>query len=86
MVTLATMIALREGLRWATEGAWIQDLPASYQWLGLGPRVYPSSCWLWWPAFRSRSRGGWPTLPPGAVYAIGSSWGARVSPGCTSSG
>ena len=28
VVTLATMIALRDGLRWATEGAWIQDLPA----------------------------------------------------------
>jgi len=41
VVTLAMMIALREGLRWATEGAWIQDLPVSYQWLGLGPRGYP---------------------------------------------
>jgi rhamnose transport system permease protein len=40
VVTLATMIALREGLRWATEGAWIQDLPARYQWLGLSPGAY----------------------------------------------
>ena len=37
------MIALREGLRWATEGAWIQDLPADYQWLGMSAAVYP---WL----------------------------------------
>ena len=41
VVTLATMVALRDGLRWATEGAWIQDLPASYQWLGTSDRIYP---------------------------------------------
>ena len=41
VVTLAMMIALREGLRWATEGAWVQDLPASYQWLGMPPAIYP---------------------------------------------
>ena len=35
VVTLATMIALRDGLRWATQGAWVQDLPAGFQWLGL---------------------------------------------------
>jgi rhamnose transport system permease protein len=27
---------LREGLRWATEGVWVQDLPEGFQWLGLG--------------------------------------------------
>ena len=36
VVTLATMVLLREGLRWATEGVWVQDLPAGFQWLGLG--------------------------------------------------
>lgn len=36
VVTLATMIALRDGLRWATEGTWVQNLPASFQWFGLG--------------------------------------------------
>ena len=36
VVTLATMVFLREGLRWATEGAWVQDLPHSFQWFGLG--------------------------------------------------
>jgi rhamnose transport system permease protein len=36
VVTLATMVMLREGLRWATEGVWVQDLPAGFQWLGLG--------------------------------------------------
>lgn len=36
VVTLATMVMLREGLRWATEGVWVQDLPAGFQWFGLG--------------------------------------------------
>lgn len=36
VVTLATMVMLREGLRLATEGAWIEDLPAGFQWFGLG--------------------------------------------------
>jgi len=36
VVTLALMVAWRDGLRWATEGAWIQDLPANFQWVGLG--------------------------------------------------
>jgi rhamnose transport system permease protein len=34
VVTLATMVALRDGLRWMTEGAWVQDLPPSFQWFG----------------------------------------------------
>jgi rhamnose transport system permease protein len=41
VVTLATMVALRDGLRWATEGAWVQDLPPTFQWLGLTQRAYP---------------------------------------------
>ena len=41
VVTLATMVALRDALRWTTEGAWIQDLPAGFQWLGTSDRVYP---------------------------------------------
>lgn len=35
VVTLATMVALRDALRWTTQGAWIQDLPAGFQWFGL---------------------------------------------------
>jgi len=35
VVTLATMMAWREALRWATEGAWVQDLPDTFQWFGL---------------------------------------------------
>ncbi len=41
VVTLATMVALRDGLRWVTQGAWIQNLPASFQWLGLAQGTFP---------------------------------------------
>ena len=41
VVTLATMVALRDGLRWATDGAWVQDLPQAFQWLGLTQRAFP---------------------------------------------
>jgi rhamnose transport system permease protein len=34
VVTLALMVAWRDGLRWITEGAWVQDLPADFQWFG----------------------------------------------------
>src|SRR5499427_4135484 len=36
VATLAVMVATRDGLRWATEGRWVQDLPRGFQWLGLG--------------------------------------------------
>jgi rhamnose transport system permease protein len=36
VVTLALMVAWRDGLRWTTEGAWLQDLPNNFQWFGLG--------------------------------------------------
>jgi rhamnose transport system permease protein len=36
VVTLALMVAWRDGLRWITEGAWIQNLPANFQWFGFG--------------------------------------------------
>jgi rhamnose transport system permease protein len=39
IVTLAMLVAWRDALRWATEGAWVQDLPASFQWFGLAPAV-----------------------------------------------
>jgi rhamnose transport system permease protein len=35
VATLAAMIGLRDALRWATEGAWIEHLPAGFQWFGL---------------------------------------------------
>jgi rhamnose transport system permease protein len=45
VVTLATMAALRDGLRWVTQGAWVENLPAGFQWFGLSQSAYP------WVAF-----------------------------------
>jgi rhamnose transport system permease protein len=42
VVTLAAMIALRDGLRWITQGAWIENLPAAFQWLGFGQSAFPA--------------------------------------------
>jgi rhamnose transport system permease protein len=41
VVTLATMVALRDGLRWVTQGTWVQDLPREFQWFGLTQQAYP---------------------------------------------
>ena len=35
VVTLATMVILRDTLRWTTGGEWVQNLPANFQWMGL---------------------------------------------------
>lgn len=35
VATLAAMAFWRELLRWFTQGAWVQGLPAGFQWLGL---------------------------------------------------
>lgn len=36
IVTLGMLVAWRDGLRWITEGAWVQNLPVNFQWFGLG--------------------------------------------------
>jgi rhamnose transport system permease protein len=41
VVTLAAMVALRDGLRWTTQGAWVQDLPPAFQWLGGSQELFP---------------------------------------------
>jgi ribose/xylose/arabinose/galactoside ABC-type transport system permease subunit len=38
VVTLATLVIGREGLRYVREGAFIRDLPSDFQWFGLGQR------------------------------------------------
>jgi rhamnose transport system permease protein len=43
VVSLAMMIALRDALRWATQGAWVQDLPSGFQWMGFSQRAYPAA-------------------------------------------
>src|SRR5262249_43919163 len=42
VATLAAMIGLRDGLRWATQGAWIENLPPGFQWFGLSPSMFPA--------------------------------------------
>jgi rhamnose transport system permease protein len=42
VVTLAAMVALRDALRWSTDGAWVQDLPPDFQWLGMPQSIYPA--------------------------------------------
>jgi rhamnose transport system permease protein len=44
VATLATMVALRDALRWSTQGAWIQGLPARFQWFGLSQRSFTMLC------------------------------------------
>jgi rhamnose transport system permease protein len=41
VVTLATMVAFRDGLRWLTQGAWIDALPQTFQWLGVSQTAFP---------------------------------------------
>ncbi|NUQ30601.1 MAG: ABC transporter permease [Acidobacteriaceae bacterium] len=40
VVTLASMVAIRDGLRWQTQGAWVGDLPGSFQRFGLSQAIY----------------------------------------------
>ncbi|MBS1823273.1 MAG: ABC transporter permease [Acidobacteria bacterium] len=46
VVTLATMVALRDGLRWKTQGAWVEGLPARFQWFGMSSASYNILCFL----------------------------------------
>ncbi|QEE28666.1 ABC transporter permease [Terriglobus albidus] len=40
VVTLASMVTIRDGLRWQTQGAWVGDLPGSFQRFGLSQTAY----------------------------------------------
>jgi rhamnose transport system permease protein len=73
VATLATMVGLREGLRWATEGVWVRNLPPEFQWLGLhqdaGRLVIPALALTVWAAAAWALR----HLAAGrAIYATGS--------------
>ena len=73
VVTLATMVALRDGLRWATQGAWVSDLPAGFQWLGLSQSSYPALIACTAVFFVAATGWGLRNLAGGrAVYATGS--------------
>jgi rhamnose transport system permease protein len=73
VVTLATMVVLREALRWAREGEAVRNLPADFQWLGL-----PQQAGEWMlvlAALAVFAAAAWATrwLAAGrAVYAVGS--------------
>jgi rhamnose transport system permease protein len=74
VVTLATMVALRDALRWTTGGAWIHDLPGHYQWLGTSQTVYPLVAFGVVAALLGLFHWGLRNLAAGrAVYATGSS-------------
>jgi len=73
VVTLATMVALRDGLRWATEGAWVQDLPPDFQWLGLSQAAYPVAIGCVAAGLLASIAWGLGNLAAGrAIYATGS--------------
>jgi rhamnose transport system permease protein len=66
-------VIAREGLRWLTEGVWVQGLPRGFQWLGLGQGVgrfaIPALALVVWAAAAWALRG----LAAGrSVYATGS--------------
>src|SRR5215469_3916890 len=43
VATLAVMIALRDALRWSTQGAWIDSLPPDFQWMGFSQNTYSAA-------------------------------------------
>lgn len=46
VVTLATMVAIRDGLRWKTQGAWVEGLPSQFQWFGMSSSSYNILCFF----------------------------------------
>jgi rhamnose transport system permease protein len=77
VVTLAAMVALRDGLRWTTQGAWVENLPANFQWLGLTQSQFPLLATSVSAALVCFSAWGLSALSAGRmVYATGSNEGA----------
>ena len=73
VVTLATMVILRDALRWQTQGAWIGGLPSHFQWLGLSQGVYVALVLVVVGALVVSTAWGLHFLHAGrAVYATGS--------------
>ncbi|MFZ4985996.1 MAG: ABC transporter permease [Blastocatellia bacterium] len=73
VVTLAQMIILRDTLKWLTDGAWVQGLPADFQWLGLGQTVGQLTILLTTVATWLICAWGLKRLALGrAIYAVGS--------------
>jgi rhamnose transport system permease protein len=81
VATLAGMVALRDALRWQTQGAWVQDLPPGFQWLGFSQAAYPYLSLVIAVALSWGMAWGLRNLAAGrAVYATGSNEeGARLA-------
>jgi rhamnose transport system permease protein len=81
VVTLASMVTLRDALRWQTQGAWVQDLPGGFQWFGLSQSSYPVMSMIVAVVLSSGIAWGMRNLAAGrAVYATGSNEeGARLA-------
>jgi len=73
VVTLAAMVAFRDALRWITQGAWVQDLPANFQWLGTTQAASNAITFAVAGALAAGIGWGLRNLPAGrAIYATGS--------------
>ena len=73
VVTLATMVALRDGLRWMTQGAWVENLPPRFQWLGFTQASFPIATGCGVAALFVATAWGMRNIGAGrAVYATGS--------------
>jgi rhamnose transport system permease protein len=73
VVTLAAMVAFRDALRWITQGAWVQDLPANFQWLGTTQGISDTVTFMIAGALAIAIGWGLRNLPAGrSVYATGS--------------
>jgi rhamnose transport system permease protein len=73
VVTLAAMVAFRDALRWITQGAWVQDLPVNFQWLGTTQAASNATTFVIAGALAVAIAWGLRNLPAGrAVYATGS--------------
>jgi len=82
VATLATMVALRDGLRWSTQGAWIQGLPAGFQWFGISQSTYTALLFLVVIFFTTATALGLNRLRVGrAVVATGSNEAAAHNAG-----
>jgi rhamnose transport system permease protein len=73
VATLAAMAFWRESLRWYTQGAWVQDLPAGFQWMGLSQHGGELAILLFTAGLFAFSTWSMRNLQAGrAVYAVGS--------------
>ena len=73
VVTLATMVALRDALRWRTQGRWISALPENFQRFGLSPAGYLTLCIALVLVLLAASAYGLRSLRPGRlIFATGS--------------